>query len=304
MLSAEAREVVFGADGPGVVGPVDTPLGPSLYRINAVLDAQSVPFEEARDELAQQRATEAAEAMILDDLAAIEDLIAGGAKLEEIASETVMQLGEIELNDDSTDPLAVDPGFRAAADAAVEGEETDLVELEGGGYATLRLEAVEPPTLIPLGEIRGTVATDWHAAQVAAALAERAQGYATEIEQGLAIADLAERLGAGLQTAPPMARGEALPGTPPRLVADLFAADEGDVVIVEDGAAVILAELTVVEPYDPDDPAMAGIRDTLRQQYTGQAADDALALFTAAVRDRAGVRINQGQIDATLGRFQ
>ena len=29
-----------------------------------------------------------------------------------------------------------------------------------------------------------------------------------------------------------------------------------------------------------------------------------LALYTAALRDRAGVRINQSLIDATLSRFQ
>ena len=38
-LAPEARDAVFGAAGPGIVGPVATPLGPSLYRINAVLAA-------------------------------------------------------------------------------------------------------------------------------------------------------------------------------------------------------------------------------------------------------------------------
>ena len=88
-LPPEARDAVFGAAGPGIVGPVATPLGPALYRINAIMAAKTTPFEEAKADLAKDRALAAAKKQIADDTAHIEDLIAGGATLEEIASETV-----------------------------------------------------------------------------------------------------------------------------------------------------------------------------------------------------------------------
>ena len=177
-LSPEARDAVFGAAGPGIVGPVPTPLGPSLYRINAVLAASTRSFEDAKAEIAERKALEQATAQIHDETAAIEDLLAGGAKAEEIASETAMELGTLALDRDSSGGLADDPAFVSAANAARQGEETDLIELADGGLATLRVDAIVPPAPIPLAEIRDRVAADWTAERTAEALAQLADGYA------------------------------------------------------------------------------------------------------------------------------
>ena len=53
-LDPAARTAVFGSDGPGIVGPVDTPLGPSLYRVNAVLAATTTAFDDAKAGIAQR----------------------------------------------------------------------------------------------------------------------------------------------------------------------------------------------------------------------------------------------------------
>ncbi|MEM9972182.1 MAG: SurA N-terminal domain-containing protein, partial [Pseudomonadota bacterium] len=42
---------VFELTEPGIVGPVDTPLGPAFFRVNAILAASEITFEEARDAL-------------------------------------------------------------------------------------------------------------------------------------------------------------------------------------------------------------------------------------------------------------
>ena len=46
-----AGEAVFALTEPGVVGPLVSDLGPALFRMNAVLAAQEIPFEDARDDL-------------------------------------------------------------------------------------------------------------------------------------------------------------------------------------------------------------------------------------------------------------
>ena len=74
-LPAEARDAVFAANvGPGVVGPLPTPLGPALYRINAIMAARTTPFEEAKADLAKSRQLDAAKKQITEDTAHIEDL--------------------------------------------------------------------------------------------------------------------------------------------------------------------------------------------------------------------------------------
>lgn len=303
-LSPEARAAVFGSQGPGIVGPVPTPLGPSLYRVNAILAAATTPFEEAKPGIAERKSLEQATQQIQDDTLAIEDLLAGGATAEEIAAETVLELGTVALDSDTTGGLADDPAFVAAANAARQGEETDLVQLADGGLATLRVDAIDPPALIPLADVRDRVAADWAADRTAEALTALADGYARELHDGLDFADLAKRLPRPMQVAGPLTRGETAPGLPPELVADVFAAEAGGTVVRRDGDGVILAEVAAIEPFDPKAPDTAEVAEGLQAQYDGQVADDVLALYTAALRDREGVTVNQALVDSTLARFQ
>jgi len=302
-LSGEARDLVFGAEGPGIVGPVETSLGPSLFRINAILAATTTPFEEARADLASNRARGEAERRIHEDTAHIEDLLAGGATAEEIAAETVLEPGTLALDAGTKGGLADDPAFRAAALEAEVRVETDLIALEGGGTATLRVDAVDPPALEPLAEVRDRVAADWTAARTAEALTELADGYVSEIGGGLTLAALAERLGRPLETVAPLTRGDTAEGAPPALVAEVFAAEPGSAAVLADGDTVILARVGAALPFDPAAAENAAVADAIEGQFDEQAADDVLTLFVAAVRDAAGVSVNQGLVESTLARF-
>jgi peptidyl-prolyl cis-trans isomerase D len=303
-LSPDAREVVFGAPGPGIVGPVPTSLGPALYRINAVLGATTTAFEDARDEIARDRATAEAQRQITEDTAHLEDLIAGGATLEEMASETVLELGATTLDAETGEGIAGDPAFREAALAANVGEETDLIALGDGGLVSLRVDAVVPPALLPLEEVRARVVADRTAAQTAEALTALAGELAAELHGGLDFAALAERLGQPAQAAGPITRGEVAPGAPAELVADIFVADEDGTVVRRDGASVILAQLRGVEAFDPTTETNAPIVEQLEEQFRVQAADDVLTLYIAALREQEGVSVNQSLVESTLARFQ
>ena len=302
-LSGAARDAVFGAEGPGVVGPVDTPLGPSLYRINAILAGTTTPFETARADLASSRARAEAERLIHEDTAAIEDLLAGGATAEEIAAETLLEPGSLTLDAGTTGGLAGDPAFRAAAEGAEVGVETDLIALADAGIATLRVDAIEPPALQPLAEVRDRVVADLTAARTAAAVTGLAQGYVAELDGGLALAALAERIGRPVTAVAPLTRGETAEGAPPALVAEVFAAEPGASVLLADGDTVILARLGTVQPFEPAAADSAPALAALAEQFDRQAAEDVLALFTASVRDEAGVSVNQGLVESTLARF-
>ena len=224
-LSGPARDAFFAAAGPGIVGPVDTPLGPALYRINAILAATTTPFDEAKAGIAHDRALVEAERRIHEDTAAIDDLLAGGATVEEVADETVLEPGTLALDAATTGGLADDPAFRSAAEGAEVGIDTDPIELADGEIATLRVDAIDPPALLPLAEIRDRVSADWTAAQTAAALTTLADGYVAEIGSGLTLAALGERLGRAATIVAPLTRGDSAEGVPPALIADVFAAE-------------------------------------------------------------------------------
>lgn len=303
-LGPEARAAVFGAGGPGIVGPVATPLGPSIYRINGILAATSTPFEEARAELLAERTAVDARDLIAEETAAIEDLVAGGATVEEIAAETEMDLGEIGLNAETIGPLAGDPAFRTAAEEAEVGVETDLVELGDGGIVTLRVDAEEPAAPIPLAEVRDRVIADWTRAWTTERLTERAGALAEDLAQGTAFAEVAETAGLEVRQVAPLTRGEVAEGAPAELVAEIFEAAPEGTVIRADGEGVILAQLTQVMPFDPQAGENPAIVESLSGQFRQQAGQDLLALYIGALRDTAGLSVDQDVLDATLEGFQ
>ena len=73
--------------------------------------------------------------------------------------------------------------------------------------------------------------------------------------------------------------------------------------VLADGATVILAQVGAVEPFDPAAADSAPVVEAIEQQFDDQAADDVLTLFVAAIRDGAGVSVNQALVESTLARF-
>ncbi|SDD80779.1 peptidyl-prolyl cis-trans isomerase D [Paracoccus isoporae] len=161
-------ELVFAAEDNGVVGPVETDLGPALFAVNAILDPVNISFEEALPDLRAEAAADRARRLIADQSAGIEDLLAGGATLEDVTAETDMQIGELDWTAQN-EPVPGEIGgytaFRQRAAAVTAEDYPELFELDDGGVFALRLDEVVPPTLIPFEEVRDRVAEDWAQAE-------------------------------------------------------------------------------------------------------------------------------------------
>lgn len=303
-LSPEAAKAVFGATEPGVVGPVPTPLGPSIYRINAILAATSTPFDQAKAELAQERALAQAKREILDEAKGVDDMLAGGARLEEIVKDSHFTLGKIALDAQTTGPLADDPAFRKAAMEADRDVETDLIELGDGGLVALRVDAVEGPAVIPLAEIRDRVAQDWTAQETTRRLGEFGDSLKTEAAGGLSMADLAARLGRPLEAGGPIARNDLQPELPQGAVAALFAAEPQGVVVARgETGGVALIQVTEVIPLDLKSAQAASVLQNATQQMRQGAAEDVLALTVQAVQAQRGVQVDQALMERILAQF-
>ncbi|MGG7644566.1 SurA N-terminal domain-containing protein [Rhodovulum sp. YNF3179] len=298
-LGDAAAAAVFGRDDPGVVGPVETRLGPALFRINAVLEAQSVPFEEARDDLRGEFAADRARRVIEDIIPQVQDLLAGGATLEEIAEETEMRLGEIGFTDDSEDGIAAYDAFREEAGLAEPGDFPEVRDLSDGGIFALRVDEVVAPTLRPLDTVRDAVVDAWRAAQTMSRLYDMASGMRDQIADGARM----ETVGLTARDEEALRRDAFIEEAPPALLEAVFAAEVDDVVLVEGAEAMFLARLTEIVPYDPADPDIAALRQSLERQQAQGIAEDLYALFADAVRARAGIELNQAAIDAVHAQF-
>ena len=292
-----AGEAVFALPGPGTTGVVEGDLGPAIFRVNAVLDAVDVPFEEARAELAPRAARAAALAEIDDRRGPLDDLLAGGATLEELAEEAGGTLRQVEWTGAEEGGIAADPAFAAAAEAAREGDFPELAALEDGGLFALRVDAERESRVPTLEEVEREARAVLREERRTEALAERAAALAAALEAGEAPE------GVDLRTASGVTRDAEVEGAPAGLVSAAFEAEAGEAGVHAAGGEVAIWRVDAVTPADEAGPRAALIREAAAAQGRADMARDMLDLYARAMQNRAEVQIDGAAIAAVEAQF-
>lgn len=298
-LPAAQAEAVFAAPGTGVVGPVATPLGPALFQVNAILEAQVISFEEAREDLAAEYGIVRAARAVAEMVDPVDDLLAGGATLEDLAAETEMDFGRITFHDGVREGIARDANFRDAARALRPGGFPELLELSDGGLFALRLEEEVPARLQPFEEVREAVAEAWTRAEQERRIAAYAEGLRGDLAAGRSF----EELGLTRFEAVDLPRDGVVEGAPRAFVAAIFALEEGEVLVFPTAGAALLARLDAVVPFDAGLEENADLLEAVESQITRSIAQDTFALFADALKMQAGVTLDQAAINAVHAQF-
>ncbi|MBM9594432.1 peptidylprolyl isomerase [Roseitranquillus sediminis] len=296
----DAAEAVFALEQPGIAGPAPSNLGPALYRVNGILPPQETSFEDVREELQAEVAADTARRRIDDMLTEVEDLLAGGATLEELADETPMELGQIELGPETEGGIAAYDAFRQAAAAVEVGDFPEVMELgENGGLFALRLDEVQPPRLRPFEEVRDEVAQAWRTEHVRERLLERGEEVAAELRSGATVNELGLEAGSveGLR------RGGFVEELPEDAVETAFALSDGGAEAVSDGARVAVIKVDAVEPADLTGAEAQSFRQSAEQQISQALANDILSAFVRAAETDAGISLDQSAINAVQSQF-
>ncbi|WP_238371258.1 peptidyl-prolyl cis-trans isomerase [Heliomarina baculiformis] len=294
----DAADEVFSADVGDVVGPLPSDLGPALFRVNGKLDARTTTFEDVEDQLRDELAGDQARRQIEARAEPIEDILAGGATLEEAAEETELTIGTLQWTPDSAEGPAAYATFNEAA-ANVTSEDFPQIDfLDDGGIFALRLDETLPERPEPFDSARDKVAEAWRQDALVAALAARAEEFVATLNES---GDFAET-GLSFKVENGLTRTAYIDQTPADFMNQVFEMETGEYRVITGEAGVIIVRLEEVLP--PADTA--DVRD-LRQSLTTQ-LDQSLsqALFAAYARDaqlRARARIDQRSVEAVLGSF-
>ncbi len=293
-----AADAVFAAELDTVVGPLPTVFGPALFRINGSLAENNTSFEDAapilREELAADRARRQIEAQSED----INDLLAGGATLEELVAETEMELGQIDWTRQSEDGVAAYEGFRSAAEAVQDGDFPEVAFLEDGSIFALRLNDVLPRRPEPLDTARERVAAAWTLAETGKALEEQANLVLEQLKED---GDFTAT-GLPFRVENALTRTAFLDDVPADFMTQVFEMEPGEMRVVPAAGTALIVRLDELLP--PDET------DELRQAQEALAAqlNQALAqnIFDAYVRDaqvRARPVVDQRALNAVQASY-
>jgi len=302
-LSTAAADMVFGTEETGVYGPVVDTLGPAIFNINAAIPATIVAFEDVREQFRDEIALEQAQSLLATKLGHIEDLIAGGVALEDIAGDTDMELRTFDLNTKTEADLGLDPAFFTEAYSASAGEERDLVELPSGTIIALRVDEIIPPRLQPFEEVADAA----NAAATSAANLEAAKAYAEELKaQVEAGADLSATLSA-VGTAPNVANNVTRTNTPanlpPSVGQEIFGLEAEAVATFASANGAYIIRIDSIAPFDPESVNGQSFLSQAEAQIKDDIASDIYILFAGGVVANTDITINQGMISQILSRI-
>ncbi len=295
-----AGDTVFAAQAGDIVGPLESPIGPALFRVNAILAAQETTFEEALPELRDEIAGDRARRVVDGQIEAVDDLLAGGATIEDLAEETEMVLGQIDWHPGVTEDIAAYGAFRQAAAALTAEDYPDVAQLEDGGIFAMRLDEVIPPTLQPLEQVRAEVEEAWRLEAVEEALNAQVQAQAAQLTAGTSFEDL----GMEAQSAEGLSRRGFQEDVPPEFVEVVYGMAKGDVELIQGGGRLFVLRLDDVRKPDATDPDLATLRQSIQEQTAGSIAQDLYQILANDIRTRAGIEINQQALNAVHTNFQ
>jgi len=301
-LPEEISAPAFALASGSISQPIQSAFGWHIMRVLGVAPARRLGYDEARaqltDEMKLRRAGDNAASLANR----IEDMLAGGNKLDEIARRLGLRLEAVAAVDvDGRDPngreIAIVTGEKPLIEAIFstpEGAETRLVETVDGGFVVGRIDKIVPATLRPLAAIRNDVLDAWRADQRRIGAEKQANDAKAAIEGGQAPVDVAKRMGRDFKTTAALRRGGPTGDTmiSSALAGRVFGLSIGGVAIdataTQDGAVV--ARLKEIVPADPAGDA-AGV-ERLSRALAEAINADVLNQYQQALRMEIGVQVN------------
>jgi len=295
----EAAEAVFAAEMGKIIGPLPSDLGPAIYRVNGTLAAQVTRFDDARAELRDELAGERARRLIEAQAEDIDDLLAGGATLQELADETDMELDEINWTALSFEGVAAYDAFREAASAVGDGDFPEVAFLEDGGIFALQLNEVLPSRPEPFENARNQVIAAWTLAETETLLRAQADGIIT----GLAIDGDFNALGLTVRVENGRTRTDYLDGTPADFMNQVFEMEKDELRVITGGGTVFVVRLDQELP--PEETAeLLAARERLGDEMNQNLAQALFDAFVGDAQRRAQPMLDQRALNAVQASFQ
>lgn len=303
-------DAIFAAKKDEIVGPIKSPLGWHILKAVEIDPGQTRTLADVRDEVTQIVKRERAIDALYDLSARFEDQIGGGATLEEAGR----SVGADPVTIEAVDRDGLTPsGAKAAglpdlasllpvAFAAEEGIESELTEAGDKGFFMLRVDKVTKPALRPLADVRDEVTAAWRDIERTKAAEKQAKDFAGQVNEGVQLSALAEKVPASVETVGPVSRNDS-GKVSKSVLAEMFELKSGKAGIARLGNDYkVVALKDVTAPAAADDAKTVAELDGLLDQDVGR---DLSAQLLEAMRDELGVKINQRVYNAVLkpGRF-
>jgi len=304
-LPPELAETVFSLEPMKPSAAVKTSFGWHIFEVTAVEPGGVPPMETVRDDIRRQILHEKAGDRLYEIANQIEDALAGGATVEEVAATFKLQPVRIAASDpEGRTPEGGAVELPAAAREIVstafetpQGQASRVTETKDGNtFFLVQVTEVKPSGTKPREEVTGQLREMWLADKRSQAVEQQAKELADKVGDGKNLAELATESGLETKTSAPFLRnGEGAGELPASLVSAVFDATEGAAVTAAGPGGWYVAQLKSVDRPEPG--ADAAAVEQLARQLEAQLRGDLAAEYHAGLRSRFPVEIRREEID-------
>jgi peptidyl-prolyl cis-trans isomerase D len=312
ILDPAIAEAAFSLNAGEVSKPVSGRFGTVLLRVVKIEPGHTTPFAEVEGQIKQDIAVERARTEVNDRRDKVEDELAAGLRLDEVAQKLKIPARIIDAVDRSgrgVDGQAVDVpkavDVLTPAFASQVGIENDSLQIPGGGFVWYEVAGITPSRERALDEVKDRVETRWRDDEILARLNAKASEITDKLKAGAPFAEVAAANGLKVETASGLKRkGDTLPA---RMLADVFQTPKGQIGNTEGKEPterVIFRVTDVTVPaFSADSADAKSLADSLRNAYQ----EEILAQYVGRLQSELGASINQtalGQATGARSQFE
>jgi len=296
-------EAAFSLEEGGVT-LIPAPLGMRAVTVSNIQPGGQASLDEVRDEIAEKLRTREARDSFVDVLDQIEELRAAFRPIEEIASRYQLDLHEIDVTADGTVLAGIEgipaDGRTKVADAIFDAEMGSLaptVSLGANRNVWFDLVEENPARDQALDEVREQVRTAIMNEREDAALQEQVDEVLAALDAGTPFADVAVARTQFPQLSQPFTRnGDGTPVINANVATAAFNGGVGFTGAAQNGDGdYVVFEVTDITPAEGE------IQPQTRDVVDNAISESIYAAFLTALRDDAGVRINQNVVNQVIG---
>lgn len=314
LTSQAVANAAFGAAEGAVTAPTQSDFGWHVVRVEGISRTEARPLAAVQDEIRQQLREQKAQEALADTITRIEDALADGESLAEVAAANNLTVRETPpvtgagAAEGAELPPEVAPLLRTAFDMAADEEPVVETLGEGQRFAILSVSRIIPASPPPLAQIRDRVRQDFIARRALNRAREIAQQIVTRINGGATPAQAFAQAGISL---PPIQSVDARRldiaqnnGQVPPPLQMLFSMKKGTAKLQQapNGVGWFVVHLAETEAGDASDQPQ--LVQATRAQFSQAVGQEFVEQFVNAVERRVEVERNEEAIAAVKQQLQ
>jgi peptidyl-prolyl cis-trans isomerase D len=310
-LAKPIADAAFAAAEGDTVGPVQTALGWHVLVVKDIAESKVKPFADVKADIRKTVLHDKLADHLYEISTQIDDRIAGGESFEDVARSMnlkIQSFGPLRADGSTPDSKEGIKGFDKDRQRLLEtafelneGETAPVIELADGGFATLRVDSVNPKSYKPFDEVKKELKATWIADQQAVLNNQRVTGVLRALNNNeVTLEQVAKEHGTAIKTYNLVRNQDPPADFGPPAKTKFFATGKGEYTGVTAKDGLIVGQVTSITLPDPSKVAEKDLEKTVATATQGT-KDEFLMMFMKDMERRHKVVVNDKLLQTMYG---